>query len=81
MIIEKNVKFCKCSRCGYEWKPMDESKLPLFCSDPKCHSPYWNKPYKNIFKLSQCFSSVCNGCMTKTKKGRCLKCGMEKKSL
>lgn len=45
----------KCIRCGYEFVPSPERnseepylivgmKLPKTCPNPKCKSPYWNKP-------------------------------------
>ena len=33
----------KCLRCGHKWKPRSENK-PTVCPNPKCKSPYWNKP-------------------------------------
>ncbi len=49
--IEKQI----CLRCGYEFIPFPERdpkepylvigmKLPKTCPNPKCKSPYWNKP-------------------------------------
>jgi uncharacterized Zn ribbon protein len=35
-----------CKRCGHEWKPRND-KLPTVCPNPKCKSPYWNKPRRN----------------------------------
>ena len=34
-----------CLRCGHTWIPRSE-KLPAVCPNPKCKSPYWNKPRK-----------------------------------
>jgi hypothetical protein len=34
----------KCLRCNHEWN--NEVKLPKRC--PKCKSPYWNKPKRDI---------------------------------
>lgn len=36
----------KCLRCGHEWIPRKED-APKNCPNPKCKSPYWNKPRKN----------------------------------
>jgi len=35
----------KCTRCGHTWRPRGE-ELPTVCPNPKCKSPYWNKPRK-----------------------------------
>lgn len=35
-----------CQRCGYKWNPR-KNELPTVCPNPKCHSPWWNKPRKN----------------------------------
>ena len=35
-----------CLRCGYTWTPRSD-ELPTVCPNPKCKSPYWNKPRKN----------------------------------
>lgn len=51
MGIEKQT----CLRCGYEFVPSPDRnpeapylivgmKLPKTCPNPKCKSPYWNKP-------------------------------------
>ena len=32
----------RCYRCGYTWKL--ESKPSMVCPNPKCHSPYWDRP-------------------------------------
>ncbi len=37
----------KCERCGHEWAPRTKEQ-PRVC--PKCHSPYWDKPRKEIKK-------------------------------
>ena len=34
----------KCERCGHQWIPRDASKEPKVCPNPKCKSPYWNRP-------------------------------------
>lgn len=33
----------KCSRCGYRWFPRGP-KQPGHCPNPRCNSPYWNRP-------------------------------------
>lgn len=33
----------KCLRCGYEWIPRRERE-PKVCPNPKCKSPYWDRP-------------------------------------
>lgn len=46
MTIEKQ----KCLRCGYEWYPKTPD-IPKTCANPKCRSPYWNKPkWKGVKK-------------------------------
>lgn len=40
---------CKCLRCGNEWETRYDSK-PKQC--PKCHSTYWDQPYKRKPKKS-----------------------------
>ena len=32
-----------CLRCGYKWHPRTP-KAPRVCPNPKCKSPYWDKP-------------------------------------
>jgi len=39
MKTTKQVKICRCERCGYEWQPQGED--PIKCA--KCNSPYWNR--------------------------------------
>jgi hypothetical protein len=34
----------KCLRCGNEWQP--KVAKPKVC--PRCHSPYWNQPYRKM---------------------------------
>lgn len=41
-IIEE-IEVQTCLRCGHSWKP-ESTRLPKTCSNPKCRSPYWNKP-------------------------------------
>jgi death on curing protein len=45
----KNNKTLFCFRCYHCWTSR-EDKNPKYC--PKCHSPYWSKPRKNISKNS-----------------------------
>ncbi len=33
----------KCAKCGHEWTPRDESKLPETCPNSKCRSVKWNR--------------------------------------
>jgi len=40
MITKKQVKICKCERCGGEWQPQG-NEYPIRCA--KCNSPYWNR--------------------------------------
>lgn len=47
MAKDNNTLFC--FRCYHTWKKR-EKVLPKSCPNPKCHSPYWNKPRKNISK-------------------------------
>ncbi len=37
----------KCLRCNYKWVPRNPNKEPKVCPNPKCKSPYWNKPRQN----------------------------------
>jgi len=39
----------ECLRCGHTWRPRTD-KLPAVCPNPKCKSPYWNKPRKGAAK-------------------------------
>lgn len=34
-----------CQRCGHFWTPRKERE-PETCPNPKCRSPYWNRPRK-----------------------------------
>ncbi len=36
----------RCERCGHEWFPRIEKQEPRVC--PKCKSPYWNSPKKQV---------------------------------
>jgi len=40
------MKAWQCNRCLYEWPNRDEDK-PVRCANPKCNSPYWDKPRQN----------------------------------
>lgn len=42
----------ECLRCGHTWRPRTD-KLPAVCPNPKCKSPYWNKPRKPLSKETQ----------------------------
>lgn len=42
-VVKKLVTVYVCERCGYQWFPRGQT-LPTVCSNPKCKSPYWNKP-------------------------------------
>jgi predicted Zn-ribbon and HTH transcriptional regulator len=43
--IKIQVEGYQCYRCGYEWVPRWQDKLPKVC--PNCHSPYWDRKRKN----------------------------------
>ena len=57
-----NIDGWKCCRCGYEWvskkqedftHPDYKGKLmvdvkPITCPNPKCRSPYWDIPKKEV---------------------------------
>ncbi|MBR9699568.1 type II toxin-antitoxin system death-on-curing family toxin [Candidatus Woesearchaeota archaeon] len=47
MVNNDNILFC--FRCYHTWKRRKEQN-PNSCPNPKCHSPYWNKPRKRISK-------------------------------
>jgi predicted Zn-ribbon and HTH transcriptional regulator len=34
----------RCERCGYEWAQRDPKKTPKVCANPKCKSPYFDRP-------------------------------------
>ncbi len=42
----------ECTRCGFKW-PKQEGELPQTCANPKCRSPYWNKPRTKGVKADQ----------------------------
>ncbi|MEK7352938.1 MAG: hypothetical protein AABZ77_00330 [Chloroflexota bacterium] len=44
------VMGCQCERCGHEWLPRGENLEPKVC--PKCKSPYWDKPKKELTPMS-----------------------------
>jgi hypothetical protein len=33
-----------CKRCSHKWTPRNPEKKPEVCPNPKCKSPYWDKP-------------------------------------
>ena len=37
----------RCLRCGHTWIPHNPNKIPKVCPNPKCKSPYWNRPRQN----------------------------------
>jgi len=37
------VSELRCLRCGYRWFPRSP-KQPAHCPNPRCNSPYWNRP-------------------------------------
>lgn len=39
----RKLPILECLRCGWTWHPRTD-KLPAVCPNPKCKSPYWNKP-------------------------------------
>ena len=34
----------KCYRCGHQWYSKNPDKKPKVCPNPKCKSPYWDRP-------------------------------------
>ena len=42
-IYDRTIEQQTCNRCGYVFYPKN-GKLPQTCPNPKCRSPYWNKP-------------------------------------
>ena len=40
-----------CNRCGHEWS--GNLQVPKTCANPKCRTPYWNKPRKREIKKSK----------------------------
>ena len=36
----------QCERCNHVWVPRKKEKYPIVC--PKCKSPYWDKPTKQL---------------------------------
>lgn len=44
--FEIKPKKLKCLRCGHEWHPRDPTVHPKVCPNPKCKSPYWDRPRK-----------------------------------
>ena len=47
MVKNDNTLFC--FRCYHHWKKRGDNP-PKSCPNPKCHSPYWNKPRTRILK-------------------------------
>jgi len=46
-VFKKTVTAYRCERCKHEWIPRSKiKKLPIVC--PKCKSPYWNTPRKEV---------------------------------
>lgn len=39
----------QCLRCGWTWRQRGD-KLPKVCPNPRCKSPYWNRPRKAAVK-------------------------------
>ena len=37
-----NFNIHNCNRCGHEW--FGKLEDPKTCANPKCRTPYWNKP-------------------------------------
>ena len=33
----------QCERCGYQWHTSTD-RIPGTCANPKCRSPYWDRP-------------------------------------
>ncbi|HQG81542.1 MAG TPA: hypothetical protein PLC37_11015 [Smithellaceae bacterium] len=44
-----NIQQMNCLRCGHTWTPRQEEVR--IC--PKCKSPYWDRPRKEIGKKSK----------------------------
>jgi len=44
MEIEIILPELKCERCGHTWNP--RVKVPKVCPNPKCKTPYWDRPRK-----------------------------------
>lgn len=42
-LCDRNVATRRCTRCGYEWYPRSLGRMPLYCANPMCGSPYWNR--------------------------------------
>jgi len=62
MIKKDNTLFC--FRCYHIWRKRKENP-PKYCPNPKCHSPYWNKPRKKIskdfvLKMSEMIANIHN---------------------
>jgi len=46
-VLVSERKLYQCKRCKWQW--MSRMDKPTVC--PKCHSPYWDKPKKNLDKI------------------------------
>ena len=42
--VNLEMKVHNCNRCEYEWA--GKLEVPKTCANPKCRTPYWNKPRK-----------------------------------
>ena len=51
------IEAWQCNRCNYVWlsqwrdyfsHTLKETKKPITCPNPKCRSPYWDIPKKEI---------------------------------
>ena len=41
----------QCERCDHVWVPRMKTREPRVC--PKCKSPYWDVPRKNMSKVGE----------------------------
>lgn len=55
----------RCERCGYEWLPRDTNQEPKVC--PKCKSPYWNTPKKQVAMSYEQFRDRIKAILTASK--------------
>lgn len=44
--VELRVWGYRCERCEHEWIPRESATEPRVC--PKCKSPYWNRPRREV---------------------------------
>ena len=42
----QKLNFHNCNRCQHKW--VGKLKDPKTCANPKCRTPYWNKPRKRL---------------------------------